>query len=727
MRLIEFTITSLLLAACSSDNTIPPAKPLPPQEADQTEEPGTPPSEEQPPASAYRNEITRDQDDFVLQSTYATNPALLESLINLWPQKIQVVAPNISDDSAAEDHSIFAEETPTDPAAADTLSLLLDLEECGFSYDGPECLEGQIGTSEIKELVYVHEVPYLFVVTTYSPLSHKVAYFYRLDTTPDNRWISQTAYVFLVTDRVWAHDAARILREQVATLIANISFAPLAIDAAFANGHAAVSGRSLLKNAHWIQQRMSILTPDERADVKTRLGQMLVTKIQKIHDEIRPDIPFRYLEMLDRLIAVETMTTLLQRNLEQDSELAKESAIRLLPTHSTQGRVQELLSMILDQAEPGMLRRALTTLIQTKYVLTQRRDILNLLAYLEYDDDRIIDLAYEAARPIPLTTEYGTNLIKYLIRPGYKELTTVHALELLTPLADPRLKPLMLQHLSHVSTPIRERLFTALEVYAYTGDDLAALDPHWPSLYPDTRRFVAHLADRINTPDAINLLITHLSDDDEATRTAKIAIVSQKALNDGQMSSLASHFSSPYADLRMAVGTTLLRQRSPAALEIIFDYLEHEDLELRAVMIAGIEEQASGADYTIQHIRYAKSPMLDVASTMIRLLENNPEAPATKGLIESMDTPHETLRVRAFASLLSRTLSEEFVTPLARQIRHEESVIRRQSAQLLGQTGSANALVVLTNRLNVEEDSEVLAAINAAIKVLSETEKKKPV
>lgn len=718
MRQLFFIVPLMAGIACSQESPRTEVTPRPaPQNEEQTEK-DKPIGENPPPGDTVviRNEITQDKESFVIDTTYSANPDLWESLINLWPFTIKPIAPKTPPVGPEKKANSFNDDSS--PEQDDTNTILMDLAECGFSYDGPECSEGQIPTSEIKELVYVDQVPYLFVVTSYQPLTHKIAYFYRLQSK-DNVWTADTVYPFLITDSVWSHDVGKILREEVAIALAKVSFTRLNVESALAQADQAISGRALIYLAQWIDQRKASMPPLEQGKILQQLGQIMVNQSQKVHDDTRVDIANRFLQQMAKIVAVEDFTAALNQFITLDSPLAQESAVILFPDHQDNIRILNLFSSILNESQTGTLKRALTAVVTNHYVFTERRDIYNLIVHLDHPEDEVIELTYKATIPVTLTPEFSARLIKYILTAGHKELTVIHALDLLIPLGEMKLKGAYIAHLSNPSPIIRDRVFQALDKLVVNNEDLTSLEPHFSSSYPDTRRFVVHLADRINSTAANDMLIHYLPESDPDIRSFMIGILTQKSLIKEQIPALEIHFPSVFADLRLAVVQLLFQMNSLDSLKSLINHCDHEDGAVRTAIINGFLNRNMDDTYADLIGAHVKSVYIDVSTAMAYMLIQNRSTKSSTNLITIMDVTFPTVRAAIFSELITRTMDSPLMRPLKTKLNHVEAAIRIQTAQLLGNSMLAEALTALKNRLNIETDAAVKVAIKKAMDKIS--------
>lgn len=271
-----------------------------------------------------RNEITGDKKFFdfkILSREFISEQNLLTNLSRLWARQFTKPQKNRAEE--------LIDEATIDQAIA-------DLMECGFSYDGPECIENESpGIFLQPELLFINGKNYFFALADYPKFSLKFALFFPVNfSSSDNSLsIKNEVFVFLLPYQDIEDNILDIVEEKNSHLIGKFLFEKVTKDTALALAKATESPRALIHMLDWLHTSVKngIFTPEINEYIMDELRVLLNERMAFFNEQTNGKLAKKFLDLYASLFNSDIYRAFLRSLiLDQTSIMAQQAALRLI-------------------------------------------------------------------------------------------------------------------------------------------------------------------------------------------------------------------------------------------------------------------------------------------------------------------------------------------------------------------------------------------------------------
>ena len=243
--------------------------------------------------------------------------------------------------------------------------MINDLNECGFSYDGPECLENYNPVPLLVKLVRSSlGKDYLYVLSSYQNFKLPLVFLYELPnsskTLPNITTADHTVYVFALSATADAYSIEDVLNENSSQLLFHTSFKKLDAFTMVEKSFQASSARQLVNLLADAYQASAVLVPQSAQAIEQNIYEQLLASEGLLAKAESGFIQDHYLSLLENTAtAANYLKHITQFALNYQSSLGQESALRILGKDPQHSGLETLVSLSLRGKDKDTLRRAL--------------------------------------------------------------------------------------------------------------------------------------------------------------------------------------------------------------------------------------------------------------------------------------------------------------------------------------------------------------------------------
>lgn len=233
-----------------------------------------------------------------------------------------------------------------------------------------------------------------------------------------------------------------------------------------------------------------------------------------------------------------------------------------------------------------------------------------------------------------------------------------------------------------------------------------------------TRREAVKLLSRINSENSIKELIAKMDDQDEDVRKEVVNQLNQKPLGPQHVQFLSQQISSTIWTVRNDAAKLLGKIDSNNAIVVLIISMSDQDEDVRKTIVDQLKKSSLKESHVSLLATKYKSQTWTVRRDVTLLLGKISGLKSTNAMIKQMDDQDEDVRNGIVAQLSSRTLTNDSVLELKNNFSSSTWTVRLAVAKLLGTIKSADSLEALQSQLAKEKDDDVRKQIEASIKLV---------
>ncbi len=403
-----------------------------------------------------------------------------------------------------------------------------DLQDCLFSPSGPLCHEGQEIEILAQQYVLLDDKPYLFVVSSYSFIAQKIAFFMALDgDDPSLETPLSEGFYYLITDEVFALNIEEILAENVAFPFAHLKFAMITWEqmAEDLRLKSALLTSPLRKTVHLLYhlQDKTPYIPEQNLDEVSSLIRQSIENILDVIDDSVMGISTAYLffDLTRAIFSPQEQTSLLYGFLNSKNiSVAVAAHLYMLNQKLPADVDDEIIARGLRLGDPLTKFIILKTLQNNPMFYTPRLEKA-LIATLSEENAVLGRSTFLLLKTHKLEETSIRELAKYL---KYKEDRYISVwsmvLDIVMIQASEDLKiEILLDQLEHANKAFRSELFSIIKnLELIDTRDSKGLAKYLNSKYADTILFVIECLKDIDGDYAKLFLLEEMDSPVELTR-----------------------------------------------------------------------------------------------------------------------------------------------------------------------------------------------------------------
>ncbi len=559
-----------------------------------------------------------------------------------------------------DDYTFRAEENLQGSAG----NIFVALRECGFFLAGPHCREGQVSEKLWDQLVRINEKTFYYIASEYSDYPFPMAYFFELDAK-NNYTPTGSLYLYSIHDKNRAHSPAQIILEQTGTAIGKAQFLSMSLESKWQTLQISEVSQEILASSNWLIDQKDFVTESFFQEISPKILKSLRSKKNFISDARSGRSIFHYLRTLQRLMPEDQFKNYLH---ELTFGMAKDlftlqSAIMLISEGETLEENIDLATLALQTKDKDTFLRALDALTKIEGFSLEDSELNILINSLTHKDFEIAKQAYNALLVFGINKTHLPAL-EERIKGKVPSYGAEFILSLLASIKDISALEKLISYMSHTEENVRLVAYAIIENMTFTNEVLPFLKKQLTSTFPETRIAAARALAKMNTFEAMKMIIENVSDPLALNRTTLLQIVGSYTYSDIYITVLQNQFKSPYLDVRMKMFELILQIGTKAAYQAVIKNLSDPDPVFRGMMIAVIEKMTFTADFIPVLVTGFYSSYVDVKQAVTRILIAIPGREATVAIIRNLSQSDPGVRASLIAELTKRNIDDSFLLDL---------------------------------------------------------------
>ncbi len=539
-------------------------------------------------------------------------------------------------------------------APPNTDVVIQDFIDCGFSYDGPTCYEGEDKNILSQKMVAINGEEYLMTVFNYS-VSYKHQFALFIEAKPEGSLTH--AYLYSLGDGTEVPPSLQeVISESAAKCLASISSIDLNAHSINEIFEDVSKTRQKLTLFHikmsFPQYRESIL---DSAEVKRSIGEIIANTALEVAESNDASLAVLWLKLHAWILPPPEYQNFLARVQQENPATTRATEAALL--QATQGiitpDIQNLYARALNADDLGEQARAFN--LARQRIGMSEKILLSLINTLNHPNVHSAAIAYDILAAQPLHDAYVEPLNNLAGKLGNNGSTYVFAYDLLKKINTALAQNAIIARLSHHDRSIRYKVYQTVDEILQREDKANFTNAATPaaalqmeSLDEKSRFYAIQILDHINSPDA-NLALIQFADQDSfylrTYITNKVLGKPDKIFTNLHLEALTHNLDPKFPD--QVLDPTLkylFRLGTPDALDVLLRYFNRKkntylDDETRRKWIledlrsATITEQNSyelGVGINSKHT--------DVAQAFVRHLIHLKHFKSTEVLVENLRT-----------------------------------------------------------------------------------------
>ncbi len=493
---------------------------------------------------------------------------ILGDHLKLWPLKI-------------DDFSFRLDETGGTPNGLE--QVIQDFGDCGFSYSGPSCYEGQEISILRQDLIAMGSKQYVYTVFSYSSSYNGIyALYLELSDKKTNAEKNLQAFLYTILDPNSSFSPQNIAAEIDAVCISKINYGYINAD----------NIDVFEKNATNIRQTLSLLeaklffpqnikSEAVLKQIKNRLQETLPQVEESLKQTNDPNIAFLWLDLQKWLFTEPGYQEFLLKQLQSPrSSIATESALKLVGLNIINELIDKKYAAAISAEHLGEQYRAFT--LARENLGISPRVLLGLINTLSYPNINSAETAFKILDARVLGDNYVEKLARLTSRIGQNGNTYVYAIDLLAKIKTVNAQNALIAELSNKTSDIRQKIIATLRNLDFTPASIQAASEHMESPKEDSREAAARILDNIDTPEATLVLIKYMDQDSYNMRrfiNDTLLRNPLKSFTDLHLEELIKKLDSPYPEQVLSPAIDcLFRLGSPeAVLSLLKFYIKRNN------------------------------------------------------------------------------------------------------------------------------------------------------
>ncbi len=478
------------------------------------------------------------------------------------------------------DFSFRFQDERSRPPNTDTV--IQDFIDCGFSYDGPTCYEGEERNIQSQEMVAINGETYLITVFNYS-VSYNHLFALIIETHPKQSLTH--AYLYSLGDASSLPSPAAIVRESAAKCLASISAIPFSANAVDQILEDATSTRQKLTLTHikmsFPQYRESILSS---AAINSSIEEIVAKTSQEIEESNDPGLAVLWLKLHAGILSNTDYQRFLatQQRDNPTTARATEAALLQASLGIITPDIEKYYARALNTDNLGEQARAFN--LARQRIGLSDKILLSLINTLNHPNVHSAAIAYDILASQPLNDAYVEPLSKLSGKLGNNGSAYVFAYDLLKKINTPLAQNAIIAQLSHRDRNIRDKVYQTVDDILYPADELKFSDSstheaakQMESFNEKSRLYAIQILDQINSPEA-TLTLIEFSDQDifylRSFINDKVLIKPDKIFTHLHLEALTRNLDPKYPDQVLDPTIKyLFRLGTPEALNAVLKYI----------------------------------------------------------------------------------------------------------------------------------------------------------
>ncbi len=396
--------------------------------------------------------------------------------------------------------------------------VIQDFIDCGFSYDGPSCYEGEEKNILSQEMVAINGEEYLFTVFNYSvSYTHQFALF--IEANPKSL---THAYLYsLAGDTIGSPSLREIISERAAKSLASISSIDLNANSVDPILEDVSSTRQKLTLTHikmsFPQYRESIL---DSAEIKQLIHEITANTSLDVEESNDAGLAVLWLKLHTWIFTPPEYKNFLEveQQKKPGTARASEAALLLASLGIMTPEIETFYERALTSEDLGKQARAFKLARQGRGV--SDKILRSLINTLNHPNIHSAAIAYDILAAQTLNDDYVESLTKLSGKLGNNGSTYVFAYDLLKKINTPRAHNAIIAQLSHRDRSIRTKVYQTVDEIlqivgnaSFTDASTQAATLQMDSSVEKSRFYAVQILDHINSPEANQTLIRFADQD----------------------------------------------------------------------------------------------------------------------------------------------------------------------------------------------------------------------
>ncbi|MBP9707496.1 MAG: hypothetical protein KBD78_07595 [Oligoflexales bacterium] len=636
-----------------------------------------------------RNEITGDKKFFdfkILSRDSISEQSLLKSLSGLWAR--QYIKPQKNRSEELVDVTIVDQ-------------IVADFTDCGFSYDGPECIENESpGIFLQPELLFVNGKNYFFALADYPKLSIKSALFFPVNfsSSENSLQIKKEVFVFLVPYKDVEDNIIDILEEKSSHLVGKLAFEEITSDTASALAKDTNSPRLYIHMVDWLfsSVKNGIFTPEVNEKINEEMRFLLDERMAFFNEQTNGKLAKKFLDLYASLFSSDIYRAFLRSLiLEHTSIMAQQAALRLINYGelgssekiddkivltllglATDSIILDLFALAINSGDTETSLMAIQTALEFG-LETKNLESITLIRNLTHSNLAIAQASYDLLLRQKLPETYIDSFRRNFSNSKLTDLGSILTLDALLFFYPEQYRRELIKLITskhkHLRQHVHQRLdnidFTTLSSNDVAGDILE-LRSSYNSLSNEVDLLVINILDQMTGDLPIAELLNLYENPSDYIRSHIKDILMTKVLVLKHLTQIEKLSNSVYIDVRLATLVMLSRMavgKVQASSLIIFRLSDFEE-EVQNLAMSLLEPRDLTDSAVPAIAAQLNNSNINVVTFVLAVLfPKIKTTAATLALIENFSLPTLDLRELIAKEISLRTLSWQHIDALIAQ------------------------------------------------------------
>lgn len=531
-------------------------------------------------------------------------------------------------------------------------SVVQDFIDCGFSYDGPLCFEGQEKLILSQELLGIDEKEYLFTVFSYSPSSdQRFALFIEAGTPQEpEKSPEKNAYLYSLNTKDVSISPEGIIAEKGALAFATIKAKFLDADNIDSTSEKIFSTRQKLTLSHI---KMSFPQFSESITAESSIQKNLKEQLDKILPDVMesndPSIITLWLSLHQWIMPEKDYREFLASEERSNSKtFQREAALIEVMLGAFSPQIEKLYAEAISSDHFGQQHRAFN--LARRHIGLTDKVLLGLVSTLNHPNYQSAFAAYEILAEYPLDDGYVEKLAKLTGKFGNNGSAYVFAYDLLKKIDTPLAHKVVISQLSIKFDDIRKKVYETIDYFllkaSFKPNSIESVAMHMKSEIDKSKKYASDILDQIDTPEATLVLLKFMDQDSFSGRSYiidKILNRPEKKFTELHLELLKGYLEPRHPEQVLDPNIKyLFRLGSPNAILALLQFINKpknfymDDEERRTWMLSYLEKSQIIGIHCEQLGEGIKKTYDDVRKSFVNILLKTKNSESTSVLLDQL-------------------------------------------------------------------------------------------